>query len=235
MTVVVMLLTYSPAIEHPRARYAYRTLTRALTHLKTKEELRFHLADDGSVPEHLDGLVDLVRTAGYPVSTTNAQRGGYGKSYNLATQYCHSLGEYFLPLEDDWELTRDLDLDNLIKAVAESHGTPQQFDCIRMGYLGWTNDLKGRLISSAGQHFLMFNPDSDETHVWAGHPRLETLEFQRLLGPWPEGIDPGSTEFTVANRRNSRYGVVWPLDLVKPWGDLWSHIGTVKARTDQDA
>ena len=121
-----------------------------------------------------------------------------------------------------------LKLDPLVAALQE-----EQFGCIRMGYVGWTQELRSKFTSIAGQHFLSFDPSSEEPHVWAGHPRLETREWQRFVGPWPEGYDPGTTEMLVAQRPEARQGVVWPIDLIHPYGNLFVHIGTHQAREDQ--
>mgnify|MGYP001614087095 CR=1 FL=1 len=123
---------------------------------------------------------------------------------------------------------RPLDLDTLVGALQE-----QQFGCIRMGYIGWTQELRSIFISANKQHYLLFDPESPEPHVWAGHPRLELREWQRFVGPWPEGHDPGTTEFIVSQRPEARQGVVWPVDLIHPYGNLFVHIGTLQARVDQ--
>lgn len=222
--ICLLLLTFE------RRDYAERTLRSALENIRWPEPLSVHIADDGSNQEHRNFLYELAM--GYSnvqgVSVTNAERGGYGKSYNLALQVVHQFAEFILPLEDDWELRQVLDLEPLVAALEEDI-----FGCIRMGYLGSTQPLRGEICYAAMHTYLRLDPASPEPHVWAGHPRLETREWQRKVGPWPEGLDPGSTEFSVACRKEAREGVVWPLDLIKPSGDLWHHIGTIQARVDQ--
>lgn len=221
-SLAVVLLTYAPNVESPRHEYAKRTSDSLLKYIHYTGPLRWHIADDGSPPEHIEALkVEM------PWSITNANRQGYGASYNLAIQALHADCDFFLMVEDDWELTRELDLDPLVSALKAGIG------CIRLGYLGWTQDLGGIVRGFAGQTFLALDPDSPEPHVWSGHPRLETKEFQCRVGPWPEGLDPGTTEFVVAHRREAREGVVWPLDLGVRAGQvngaLFAHIGAVRA------
>jgi len=220
--IAVVLLTYD------RIEYAVRTIHN-LCDLISSEPIHFHLADDGSSEEYRRVLLEEAGEI-FPTSTvTNAERGGYGKSYNLAMQVVHTLADIIIPLEDDWELQRTLYLSPLIQALDEG-----SFGCIRLGYLGSTQSLRGTISHVAGQTFLALDPDSEEPHVWSGHPRIETRDWQRAVGPWPEDLpDPGSTEFSVASLRASRQGVAWPMDLVKPSGDLFSHVGTIQARTDQ--
>jgi len=232
-TVYLVLLTYSDNADGPRGVYARTTLESALKNIATSHELKVHISDDGSPKSHIDKLKKICDIAGFPCSVTNSERHGYGASYNLSTQYCHDDGDYFLMLEDDWELTRPLYIDPLIRSLDAGLG------CIRLGYLGWTNPLFGELKKYSDMTFFEFDPDSDETHVWAGHPRLETKAFQRSIGPWPEGVDPGTTELLVAQRSEARQLVGWPLDASinasQNYATCFVHIGAVQAREDQNA
>ena len=226
MKLCILLLTYE------RTDYALETLRSALDLLECPEPLSVHIADDGSSEAHRAALFELA--GGYSrvqgISVTNSERRGYGANYNLALQTVHLFADIILPLEDDWRTLRPFSLMPLIEALQE-----EQFGCVRLGYIGFTQELRGKFVLSAGHRWLLLDPDSAEPHVWSGHPRLETRNWQRRVGPWHEnpGLDPGTTEFLIAQRREAREGVVWPTDLVYPWGDLFAHIGTVQARTDQ--
>lgn len=229
MRITIALLTWAPSVDHPRALYARRTLEAALTNIVPGEdnELHLHIADDGSDPQHIRELVEIAKKYGYEPSITNSNRGGYGKSYNLMMQTCHNMSDYILPLEDDWELTRELNLGQVVKSIDASGGVIRS---VRMGYLGFTQALLGTVVSYGGQLFLLLDPDSPEPHVFAGHPRLETVDYQRDVGVWPEGIAAGATEWEVTHRFSARMGVAWPLDLGIPasqdWGTLFAHIGS---------
>lgn len=221
--VALMLLTYSPGLEHPRSLYAQRTLRSALDRLRYSGPLSVHIADDGSGPGHVDLLREIA--GGYAsvqgVTSTSADRRGYGASYNEGTRVIHDYASYVLPLEDDWELREDLDLDPLIAALSTD-----VLGCVRLGYLGHTQRLDGSVLALAGQNYLALDPASPEPHVWAGHPRLEARAWQRLVGPWPTGLNPGETEFSVAHRPAARVGVGWPLDTCV----RFLHIGSVSFR-----
>lgn len=229
-TVAIVLLTYD------RISYARRTLETALVNISYSGLLHVHIADDGSPEGYVEKLVHLSNTlmSAQPTSSlttvTNSERRGYGASYNMATQVVHQLAEVILPLEDDWVLTRPLELDPLVAALMDE-ATP--FDCIRLGYVGYTQPLRGEFCYVSGAHYLRLDPSSPEPHVFAGHPRLETRARQRRVGPWAEGLDPGATEFEVAMRPEAREGVAWPLDLISPNGGLFAHIGTVSLRSDR--
>lgn len=230
--VTILLLTYSSTATGPRAKYAQKTLRSALDNLVYEDGyFSVHIADDGSPAKHIENLKDIA--GGYPsvrgISTTNAARRGYGASYNLATQIVHQNADIIIPLEDDWELRQRLDLTPYVMCLA----SPAPIDCIRLGYLGYTQALRGELGLCAGKQYLLFDPDSPERHVCAGHPRIETVDFERRVGPWPEGIDPGTTEHVWCGFPAARQGVTWPMD--SPQGGWFAHIGSVQAREDQKA
>jgi len=222
--VCIILLTYE------RLEYAKRTLKLALDGIAYSGRLSVHIADDGSGPGYIDELVQLAGC--YPhltgISTTNAERGGYGKSYNMATMVVHHDNPVLLPLEDDWELLRPLNLDPLIETLGAGAG----IGCIRLGYLGFTQDLRGRFVHAGGGTYLLLDEDSPEPHVFSGHPRLETRAWAREVGPWPEGLGAGATEFAVCHRPQARRGIAWPTDLVLTSGNLFGHFGAIQARDD---
>lgn len=220
----VVLLTYN------RLDYAKRTLRALMSNLHSEQhEIRWHVASDGDDKKYIVDLMEMM--AGDKVVSnyygyTNSERGGYGKNYNLAMQVAHE-AEWIMPIEDDWELTRTLHVDRLIADMSAL-----DIGCARLGYIGYTQELRGTLrYGNECGHWLAFDPSSPEPHVFAGHPRIESRTWSRMVGPWPEGIKPGETEFEVAHRAAARRGVAWPLDFVKPSGDLFAHIGTVSAWT----
>lgn len=186
--------------------------------------MALHIADDGSPPGHVEALRELA--GGYPhlvsIGSTNAERGGYGRSYNLASQAVHPGTDYVLPLEDDWQLAADFDLDPLVAALEDPEAG---IGCIRLGYLGFTQRLFGEVVHTPAGPMLRFDEDSTEPHVAAGHPRLESVAWERTVGPWVEGIPAGATEVEWCSRKAARNGVAWPMDVIRPNQHLFAHIG----------
>ena len=224
-TVCVVLYTHMRQEE--RFLYAQRTLA-SLLNLSWHDNLRLHVADDNSPPDRLEALVQQAEDMFFQkVTASHAGGTGYGGSHNLATQTTHLAAEVLLPLEDDWELKYPLDLDPYTRMLTEPDGFVR---CVRMGYLGWTQDLRGTFAKAAGQNVIRLDPDSPERHVAAGHPRLETREYQQAIGPWLEHENAGAVEHDWCGRPQARQGVVWPVGLAPT---LWVHIGTVQARRDQ--
>ena len=217
----VVLLTYN------RPEYAETTLRSTLDNLDCGGRVHVHVADDGTSLAYRERLCMVASECGASeVTVSDAERGGYGKNYNLAMQVAHQMSPVVLPLEDDWKLTRTLHVEPLVLAMREL-----SIGCLRLGYVGYTQTLRVLFEYSQAvrMHFLRFEPDSTEQHVFAGHPRLEMVDWARQVGPWPEGLNPGETEFEVAHRPQSRVGVAWPVDYIHPRGDLFAHIGTVRS------
>jgi len=233
--IAITLLTYKPEGElgEARQRYAEDTLAALFKHIRTKDDLWLAIADDGSAPEYREHLWELAgKYVGSNRSITNSERRGYGGNYNLSTQVTHNLAGLtaLLPLEDDWKLERTLDLDPLVRVLQ----TEPAIGCIRLGYVGYIpgQSLRGTFLWAEDQHFLVLDPYSESQYVFSGHPRLESVEWARSVGPWPEGLPAGETELAVSGRLDARYRVAWPLDLIPPKGGLFSHIGTHQAKNE---
>ena len=225
--IAIVMLTHADPPE--RIVYAMTTLV-ALRRLTTSEPLHFHLADDGSGAGFREEIMEHAREHyGDNVSVSNSEGRGYGASYNLATQSVHQIADLIVPIEDDWELQRPFNLDVFAAALRAR----SDFKCIRMGYIGYTDILRATFFYEAGAHYLLLDPDSPEKHVFAGGPRIETREFERELGEWPEITTAGGTELEVAGRPESRQGVLWPIDSISPSGNLFAHIGTIQSRTGE--
>lgn len=233
-TVAVNFMTYSPEEGHPRVQYAQRCLLALLDKLKySKGELIWHIADDGSFPGHVDALVEICRARGVEPTVSDTGHLGYGANMNRATQIIHDLCDIVMPIEEDWELVREFDISGFVDVLSEP---PEYSDddiyCIRLGYLGWTNKVTGWLVQKARQTFFRFDESCQETHVFAGHPRIETVQFEKWVGAWPEGLRPGYTELEVCARPASRVGVAWPMDACintsQDYSNLFAHIGEVQ-------
>lgn len=215
----IVLLTYN------RFEYAEATLRSVLENVWWSGEIRVHIADDGTDGDYRDRLRAIA--GGYPnvgsTGVSNSERRGYGANWNLATQHVHPWADYVVPLEDDWVLdTTVLDVTSLVRVFEDT-----RIGCLRLGYLGFTQALYGEVIRVDGKPLLLLDPLSPEPHVFAGHPRIETVGWEKLAGPWPEGLEPGRTEFEVAH--TVRRGIVWPL-WMDPDRGPFIHIGSERAR-----
>lgn len=225
-TTAIVLLTAGTTPE--RTQYAVHTLTSVIERLESNDsELLWHIGDDGSAREHIDAIFEVLDKHEIDISTSNSGHIGYGANYNLAMKTVHELGAtYILPLEDDWELTRQFNIDPILCTLRDGI-----FDSVRMGYIGYTQPLHCTFKYHNDQHYLLLRDDSEEPHVFSGHPRLETIEYQKRVGPWPENMTPGETEWCIATtypEARKRVGYpLWASNSVKD--GLFAHIGTVKS------
>lgn len=218
--VTLLLLTYN------RLDYAKETLRSVLDNIKTTHPLVVHIADDGSPEGYTDELRELA--GGYAhvdgITVTNAERGGYGHNYNLAMQIIHQHSLYCVVAEDDWRLCKPLDLDPLLNCLDVS----SEIGCIRLGYIGFTQELRGKIVDILGSKYLVFDPNSFEPHVFAGHPRVEAVVWQKEVGEWPTGLAPGTTEFAVCHKLAARKRVAWPM-FNDPDNSIFQHIGAERS------
>lgn len=179
---------------------------------------------------------------GANITASNAGGNGYGASFNLASQTVHTVADYVLPVEDDWVLQRPLDTTAIVRMLerggvqskdewAWAVPPPEWFVArsVRLGYLGLKWPLSGHVFKTDEELWMALDPDSLEQNVQAGHPRIETVEYQRAVGPWAEGLNPGATELDWVQRPEARRGVVWPLSTVDVRGNVFGHIGAVSS------
>jgi hypothetical protein len=215
--ITVILLTYQ------RTEYALRTIRAARQYLRYPD-LRWYIADDGSRPEHLDAVRELLPDAAY-----HSTRLGYGGNANVAWRSANVVSALSFWLEDDWELTQPLDLWPYAALLMER-------DEVAMVRLGMLNlDIRGRTWGHNGQVYWKLDrePHHEGTPVFTGHPSLRHRRYRDAYGLYPEGLTPGDTELAYAwqFRQGSpdAPGIVWPADY--PSQGLFAHIGTVKTET----
>lgn len=240
-----------------RLDYAIRTAMSTARNLRHDGPVHWHIADDGDDDGYIYQVADAIVGAAHgnyslanftrtSISTSQAAGRGYGASFNLASQVVHSVADYVLPLEDDWELLRPLDTTPIMRMLAcGGHQSrdewqwavppPDDFyaQSVRLGYLGYQWPIDAHLFKTDESLWMALDPTSPDQNVAAGHPRIETVAYQRAVGPWDEGLNPGATELGWVQRPAARRGVVWPLTLVSLTGsisgDLFAHIGATKA------
>jgi hypothetical protein len=215
--VCIMLMTAH------RLQYAVPTLKAVLDKMTYSEgDIKVHIASDGDDSAYLCALQKVCHVHEIEPTASNSAGNGYGANFNQATQVIHQLHdvEFVLPLEDDWELRQDLELTPLVHMLRDT-----EYGCCRLGYIGWTEDMFGRFFGHEGMTYLELMHWSPEPHIFAGHPRLEKVSWEIRVGAWPEGLEPGQTELGLTARKEARIGQVWPIDLIKPMGDFFCHIG----------
>ena len=180
------------------------TVDRLLNNLKYPN-LNWIIADDGS-PQQIDHLDDVRQQLKDNFTLTNALRAGVGKSKNLALVEAFKLSPLVLMLEDDWILTRQLDLIDYVKILDQY----DEIGMIRLGYLGGT--MQAYLTSYNDITFWDLERGSG-VYIYSGQVSLRHERFYNACGFHPEGVDAGTEELDMCKKYNgieTAPKIVWP-------------------------
>lgn len=228
--ITIVLQTYK------RTDCAVRTVRAANARLRYAGALGWYVADDGSPPEHLDAVLDVLHDTLLPEGSggpsafhgRHSERRGYGANANAAWDAADAWSPLTLWLEDDWELTEALDLTPYAQALADD-----EIGMVRLGYLN--RGIAASSVAAAGRLYwrLYHEPVEPVELVFTGHPSLRHTRYRDAYGRYPEGLGPGDTELGYAYQyRIGRTGapwIVWPTDY--PAMGRWAHIGSIKTET----
>jgi hypothetical protein len=218
--ITIILLTWE------RTDVALRTIAAAREFLRYGGPLRWYVADDGSRPEHYHAVREAI---GDGLWGHHSVRRGYGGNANAAWREADQVGALTFWLEDDWELTRPLDLYPYAALLMES----AEIGMVSLGNLNL--DIRGRTWAHNGLLYWKLDkePHIEGTPVFTGHPSLRHRRYRDAYGWYPENLTPGDTELAYAWQfrigSQDAPGIVWPADY-PPWG-LFDHIGAVKTET----
>jgi hypothetical protein len=214
--IVVILQTFK------RTDVALRTIAAAREFLRY-DDLRWYVADDGSPSSHLDAVLNAVG----PLTGFHSERRGYGANANAAWDAASDIGALTFWLEDDWALTRPLDLYAYAALLMER----EDIGMVRLGYLN--TGIRGQSIAHNGALYwsLEHQPIEDWQIVFTGHPSLRHTRYRAAYGDYPTGLVPGDTELMYAYQYRTQSGpaIVWPADY--PPGGMFGHIGAIKTET----
>ena len=214
--IVICLLTYA------RTDYAIRTI-RAAQQLTCSEGFAWYVADDGSIPDHFNAVLDELRFFGANVIGAKSERVGYGAMANEAWKAAHEFTDLTFWLEDDWELKTPFDLTSYANLLRDME---QNVGMVRLGYLNL--GMQGKVFSHGGSLYWRLERDANP-YVFTGHPSLRSRKFFEAYGEYPTGLKPGDTELGYAFKY--RYGVgpdiVWPARLGE--ASAFGHIGAIQS------
>lgn len=137
----VILITYGSTPE--RTEYAVRTVRAVAQHLRYPN-WSWYFSDDGSGEEHLSVVTDALLSSGHRILNGHSDHISYGAGVNLGLQAAFGEGDLVLMLEDDWELSRSLDVWKYAALLMER----PDIGMVRMGYLN--AGLAGTLLGHNG-------------------------------------------------------------------------------------
>lgn len=211
----VVLLTYK------RTAYAVRTVAAVGKNLQYPE-WGWYVSDDGSDSEHHNAVWAEVELTARPLHAHHNGAISYGAGANQGLEEAFKHGQLVLMLEDDWELSRPLDIWKWAALLMER----PDIGMVRMGYLNV--GLNASLIGHNGSLYWMLDDEASKHHssfAFAGHPALIHRRFFEAYGGYPERWQPGDTELRMCWQIASQTGpaIVWPVELGA--AGPWAHIG----------
>lgn len=224
MTVKQLTGDVPPGIDFPPVCVIITTYKRTAIACQTLQGLRDHLiypdliwliADDGSEPEHIQALKDVLGPD-RSVLITNAERGGVGRSKNLALQEAFKYTPYIFMTEDDWWLDSDLDLKPHVKCLMDR----KDVGMIRFGFLGGPMDAHLEDMNGPFSYYLTLKQGSG-VYVYSGQISLRHKRFYNACGYHAEGVPPGVEEEEFCHRYNATPDaplILWPSVYAPAWG-----------------
>jgi hypothetical protein len=212
--VAIVLVTYA------RTEYAVRTALSVKKNLVYAGETGWYVGDDGSSPEHfrtvLRTLMDVNIFGKHSEDFVPGQRWP-GKSWNKAWEAAHDWAPICLWLEDDWKLSRPLDITPYVILLMEN----EKIGMVRLG--GLAINLNMTSMGFNGIHYLQMWRNMQ--YGFSGNPSLRHKRFAEAYGPYNESVTPGDTELDYDARWRVTSGpeIWWPVE-IGGWG-VFHHIG----------
>ena len=217
--VVIVFQTYR------RTEYALRTIAAARENLQYSGPLFWYVADDGSSQEHMDAVLNAL--SGEHVIGWHSEHSCYGGNCNRAYDVVKEVTPLHLWLEDDWVLTKPVDITPHVALLIEC----DNIGMVRLGYLN--TEVTGRSFGHHESIYWLLDriPVEDRQLVFAGHPHLRHCRYWDAYGYYPVGVDPWETERAYARQFRGGHGptIAWPADWPQ-WGHF-QHIGDIKSES----
>lgn len=218
----IVLTTYN------RQAMAEVTVQALIDNLKY-DNLQWCLVDDGSSPSYVQHLAGMISgTGSSPVVYDSARRGvGHGMNYGMR-HFFERGTDFILMMEDDWRLSKPLDLAPYVEVISKTHYSFIRFGYLAAGLLGYTVGQDDTGVP--GKMFWRLEPNQ-HTYRYTGHPSLRHRRFNDKhlggCGMFDEGLTPGMTELSMCGKVN-KYGPN-PSNILIPceagqWG-FFEHIG----------
>jgi hypothetical protein len=224
--VVINLLTKN------RTDLAVWTIHQCLRHLKYDGELKWFISDNGSAPEHLNRLYEVLPHRYFLGGHVN--KGTIGECWNRGLEDIFKRTDFYIRLEDDMQLKADLDITRYVKMMM----VYSEIGMIRLGQMVNGLDFesnKFKIYTHIGfEEDVMLRVGKHYPYCFSGHPALIHKRFHDMYGYYAEEkISAGELEVAMDEKVRGNYGppkIYFPWDLGRfgTWG-AWDHKGVIKA------
>lgn len=215
-------------VTYKRTKEALETIRSTCENLAYPKELRsWYVGDDGSPGEHVDALLDGLRTRGENILGSFSEKlvpGTHfcGKGWNKTLGICHQNSDFVLWLEDDWQLDEKLDLIPYVRLLQERED---------VGLVSFRILSVGADVHTLGHGGLVYLQYARTTqYAFSGNPYLRHARYTKRYGWFREDCNPGNLEL----KQDDEYRLavdgprIWRPAHISIWG-AWKHIGTEKS------
>lgn len=208
----VCLLTFN------RTEYAVRAVRSVCDRLQYPN-LAFYVADDGSEPGHFFAVLAALEEKGATVFGSHSEKLGPGPSWNRAIEQSLAHCDLALWLEDDWELTQDLDVTRYVKLLLDK----PEVGMVRLGYLAVGLDLHS--VGYDGVHYLRV--EKSKQYAYSGNPSIRHRRYFEAYDGYPKDRNPGDCEIAhdAKVRQTAGPEIWWPVNLPNGGWSVFGHIG----------
>lgn len=218
-------------VTYERTAMALQTILSTITNLQyPKENIGWYVADDGSRPEHMKAIIDLLETEGQRIIGQHSQRMRHqghenthnaGLGWNKCLGICHQFSDYVLWLEDDWDLTEPLDILPYVQLLQNR----EDIGICTFRILTTGADIHTE--GYAGQMYFRYHRTTQ--YAFSGNPYLRHARYTTRYGWFAEDRNPGLMELHMDDQyRLAMEGpTIWRPVQISQWG-AWKHIGSTK-------
>ena len=212
--VAICFLTYK------RTEYAIRSLRSVIKRLKYPN-LGWYIASDGGPDEHYKAVMEVLTNIGVPVFGTHHERLGPGASWNKAIDESLKQCDLILWVENDWELSKELDITPYVRLLMEK----ENVGMVRLGYMAVGLDC--HTVGHDGIHYLRIEKSTQ--YQYSGNPSLRHRRYFDAYPRYPTDKNPGECEIwhdQDVRKMQDSPEILWPINLPGCGWSCFSHIGT---------
>ena len=211
-----------------RTDLAVRTVFGIKNFLKYEgKQVAWFVGDDGSSAEHERTVKTAIDEAEFHLDDYHNEKmspGTYfaGKTWNRVLTQAHYYSDFILWLEDDWELTKPIDITPYVMMLMER----EDVGMVRLGHLAVGSDVN--IVGHNGVHYLNYLRSTQ--YAYSGNPSLRHVRFTKALGPYAEDKNPGDIELDCDSRFRLHPEIpdIWRPADIPGWG-VFGHTGTEKS------
>ena len=207
-----------------REKVVFRTIAALQSRFRGPHgAFEWFIADGGSSENYLNAMREMIISPDVHIYSNGDE--SPGKVWSKSLEQLFSFGyEYYLRLEDDFELNMDMNVEHYIDLLKHKHTVGM----IRLGLMPINLEMKS--VGIGGE--IYFDIQHRTQYSYSGNPGLVHKRLHDAVGLFHETHNPGDIEldFDSRIRHLGNLRILWPL-LMGRYGTYgaWSHIGDTQS------